>query len=157
MKKSICVLLCFIFLVVGIVIGDVLNKYFDNYDNNIWKPSYPISDEEYLGAKKYTSAKDNEIASDEIKNNAVYKLSYNIIADAYNSPDNYSKYTDAISNDDFNKLIPYDINEKEKSDTEYFYRFRICELKFTDKKAIASYEFDCYKYDKIDCRKTERF
>lgn len=145
-------------MIVGIVIGDVLNKFFKNYDNNMCKPSYPISDEEYLGTEKYNSAKDNELASDEIQNNEVYQLSYNIIADSYNSPNDYDKYKDVISKDNFEILIPYDISEKEKSDLsyeEYFYKFRIFELKFTDEKAIVSYEFQCYKYDKKDCRKTK--
>lgn len=157
MKKINCIILCVFILLIGIQLGCFIHVYLDKTENH-WKPTYPVRDEDYLCDKKYETVKLGEFNRIDVQNNDAYLLANDLIADAYNSPDNYVMYDDIISYDDFYALIPYiagdGTNTKPKSDdVSDFYLYNICEFKYTKDRAIISFSFDYYQYDKSDCRK----
>lgn len=156
MRKTIIIILCLLFFAAGICIG-----YFipDKKEKN--NEAYHPADEDFFGSEEYTVISRNDFKSRDVYNMDIYIFTDRLIADAYNSFDNYDNYKDVISDKDFAVLEPYDLgNGKSIRPTEpgicEFFNYDICSVMYTDSKAIVCYWFEYYQYKNDDCKEKTR-
>ena len=160
MKKATAVSLCIGTLLLGGIAGGVLDSILSKAEGSE-NTARQKMETEFLGTDSCTEYTIGNMSDSEVQGHGAYKLADDLIADAYNSPDNYSKYSDVISKEDFGLLIPYisgsgeDIRSDDDSTGE-FYKYCISDLKFTADKAAVSYFFEYWQYNKTDCRSNVR-